>query len=375
MRVAIFTGTFKENKDGVARSLYELVRTLRVLGHEVGIWSPEITPTPDTGIKTYHLPSVPIPLYPDYRMTIYLKDIFHELDEFEPDIIQISTPDLIALKFLKYGKEKRIPVISIYHTDFPSYLSYYKLDMFEGTVWREMVRFYNKCDMVFTPTREMKKQLEEKGARNVSLWSRGIRVDKFNHRKRSLNLRRAWGAEGKKVILFSGRLVKYKDLDMVALVYEKFKDMNRNDVLFVLLGSGPMEGELKETMKDAIFPGYLHDEALYKAYASGDIFLFPSTTETFGNVVLEAMSSGLPSVVSDIGGCQEIIEDSSAGLVCKAKNVNSFYKACSALIENKALYETQRSKCIEWTQNRTWESINNDLIAMFETLIRKKKER
>ena len=96
MRVAIFTGTFVENKDGVARSLYELVNTLRSQGHEVGVWAPEFTPQNDPGLHLFEIPSIPIPLYPDYRMTIYLKNIFNELDEFKPDIIQISTPDLIA---------------------------------------------------------------------------------------------------------------------------------------------------------------------------------------------------------------------------------------------------------------------------------------
>jgi glycosyltransferase involved in cell wall biosynthesis len=306
-------------------------------------------------------------------MSIYLKDIFRELDEFGPDIIQISTPDLIALKFLKYGKEKKIPVISIYHTDFPSYLTYYKLDIFQGTVWREMVRFYNKCDMVFTPTREMKKQLEEKGAKNVSLWSRGIRTDKFDHRKRSDELRDRWRARGRKVILFSGRFVKYKDLDMVVEVYKRFKKDRRKDVLFVLLGSGPMEGDLKESMEGAVFPGYLHDEALFRAYASGDIFLFPSTTETFGNVVLEAMSSGLPCIVSDVGGCQEIIEESNGGLICRAKDVDSFYQACLRLINDTDLYNSFRERCIRWTQNRTWESINNALLDEFIRLIKEKK--
>jgi len=372
MKVAIFTGTFVENKDGVARSLYELVHTLRSKGHEVGIWAPEFTQQNDPGIHQYEIPSIPIPLYPEYRMTIYLKNIFKELDEFKPDIIQISTPDLIALKFLKYARDANIPIVSIYHTDFPSYLKYYKLQVFEGTVWREMVKFYNKCDIVFAPTREMMGLLKEKGAKRVELWSRGIRKDSFDPSKRSDLLRKKWGADKKMVILFSGRFVKYKDLDIVAEVYKSLMVERKDQLKFVLLGKGPMENELKERMPDALFPGYLTGEDLSRSYASGDIFIFPSTTETFGNVVQEAISSGLPAVVSDIGGCKEIVEDSKAGFVCEANNTDEFHDAILKLIDDKAEKNRLVENGLEWSRKRTWKSINGRLIDTFNELIEEK---
>jgi len=372
MRVAIFTGTYIENKDGVARSLYELVNTLRSEGHEVGIWTPEFTPSDDPGLSFFEIPSVPIPLYPDYRMTIYLKSIFKQLNTFKPDIIQISTPDLIALKFLKYANKAKIPIVSIYHTDFPSYLKYYKLQIFETAVWREMIRFYNKCDVVFTPTREMKEQLEGKGAHRVEVWSRGIRGDTFSPEKRSDKVREDWGASDKRVVLFSGRFVKYKDLDIVKEVYRKVSESDRHDIKFVLLGSGPMENELKKDMPDAIFPGYLTGEKLSSHYASGDIFLFPSTTETFGNVVQEAISSGLPAIVSDIGGCKEIVEDSKAGIICRAKDPDAFYVAVLRLADNKILYEELKDNGLTWSRNRTWDRINQSLIDIFKELIDEK---
>ncbi|MGA1872184.1 MAG: glycosyltransferase family 4 protein [Thermoplasmatota archaeon] len=369
MRIAIFTGTYIENKDGVARSLYELVRSLRASGHEVGIWTPEFTPSDDLGIRFFEIPSIPIPLYPEYRMTIYLKNIFKELDEFKPDIIQISTPDLIALKFLKYARDSGIPIISIYHTDFPSYLKYYKLQIFEGTVWREMVRFYNKCDIVFAPTLEMKEQLERKGAKRVELWSRGIRKDMFSPKKRSEEIRESWNAVDRTVVLFSGRFVKYKDLDVVKGIYLKTRKDKRDDMVFVLMGKGPMENELRKEMPDAVFPGYLEGEELSRSYASGDIFLFPSTTETFGNVVQEAIASGLPAIVSDIGGCKEIVESSESGFVCRAKDVKEFYLSIIRLIDDRKLYGSLRNKGLEWSKSRTWESINGSLIRMFEDLV------
>ncbi|MFO8051566.1 MAG: glycosyltransferase family 1 protein [Thermoplasmatota archaeon] len=372
MRVAIFTGTYVENKDGVSRSLYELVRILRQLKHTVGIWAPELTPQQDEGIRTFVLPSVPIPLYPDYKMTIYPKGLTKDLEEFNPDIIQISTPDPIALRFLKYAQIENIPIVSIYHTDFPSYLKYYNMDILEGRVWKEIVKFYNKCNVVFAPTNEMKKLLQSKGVKKVEIWSRGIRGDLFSPDKRSKELRRTWGAEGKKVIIYSGRFVKYKDLDTLIGVYDRIKRMRREDIRFVLLGSGPMEEELKERMKDAVFPGYLHGEELYNAYASGDIFLFPSSTETFGNVVQEAIASGLPSVVSNVGGCSEIVNESGAGIICMEKDVNDFTSAVLKLVDNASIRQKLIEKGTSWAEKRTWKYINMKMITFYEKLIEKR---
>ena len=246
--------------------------------------------------------------------------------------------------------------------------------LFKGTVWREIVKFYNKCDRVFTPTQEMKKQLEDKGARNVHLWSRGIRRDLFNPEKRSLELRKKWGAENKTIILFSGRFVKYKDLEIVKEVYQKMMKENRNDVLFVLLGSGPMEVELRKEMPRAVFPGYLHGNDLHEAYASGDIFLFPSTTETFGNVVMEALSSGVPAIVSDEGGCKEIVKLSSAGIVCGAKDVDAFYRACIKLLTDEPLRSKYKDNGIRWCSERSWDEVNTSLLKDFQYLIDMKRE-
>ena len=232
-----------------------------------------------------------------------------------------------------------------------------------------MVRFYNKCDIVFAPTLEMKEQLERKGAKRVELWSRGIRKDMFSPKKRSEEIRESWNAVDRTVVLFSGRFVKYKDLDVVKGIYLKTRKDKRDDMVFVLMGKGPMENELRKEMPDAVFPGYLEGEELSRSYASGDIFLFPSTTETFGNVVQEAIASGLPAIVSDIGGCKEIVESSESGFVCRAKDVKEFYLSIIRLIDDRKLYGSLRNKGLEWSKSRTWESINGSLIRMFEDLV------
>lgn len=371
MRVAIFTGTFVKNKDGVARSLYELVRSLRKRGHEVGIWTPEYTPMEDPGVTFFKIPSIPILFYPEYRMTIYFKNISKELRMFRPDIIEVSTQDFIALKFLKYGLRSGIPVVTVFHTDLPSYMKFYHIDLFERWAWWIIIRNYNKCHMVYAPTMEVKKLLHDKGAKKVNIWSRGIRVEDFSPEKRSEKVREQWGANGKNVVLYSGRFVKYKNIEMVKAVYNRIQENGRRDVLFVLMGKGPLEYSMKTDMKDAVFPGYLSGEDLTSSYASADIFLFPSTTETFGNVVLEAISSGLPAIVSDRGGCKETVQDSGCGIVCKAKSEEGFYEAVIRLLDDTELRDTFRENGKSWSETRTWDRINNGMIDELEEIAKK----
>jgi glycosyltransferase involved in cell wall biosynthesis len=211
------------------------------------------------------------------------------------------------------------------------------------------------------PTTEIKNKLWDKGIKNTKLWPRGVYPEKFNIQYRSQTLRKQWGAQNKKVILFSGRFVWYKGLDSFIEVYNLFKKKGPKDVVFVLAGSGPIFRVLKKQMPDAHFPGYLSGKELSRVYASSDLFLFPSATETFGNVVLEALSSGLPSVVSDRGGCKEIINKSGAGLVAKTNDPVDFYNKCVQILKEKVFYEELRKNALEYAKSQTWDA-NNSLV-------------
>ncbi|MFC2141003.1 glycosyltransferase, partial [Acidobacteriota bacterium] len=174
--------------------------------------------------------------------------------------------------------------------------------------------------------------------------------------------------------LYSGRFVKYKDLETFIEVYNLFKEHGPGDVLFVLAGDGPTRDELVRRMPDAHFPGYLEGEELSRVYASSDILLFPSTTETFGNVVLEALASGLPAVVSDIGGCKEVVGKSLAGLVAKANDPLDFYQKCKQLVEDETLYKEMQQKGLKFAKRRSWKTINNRVIDQYLDLLRSKEK-
>ncbi len=370
MRVAIYAGMFKQNHDGSAKTLYELTHSLLKRDAEVGIWGFSITPQEKNGLSLYNIVSVPLPLYPDYRITLPSPKIKRQLKKFKPDVIHITVPDFAGISFMRYARKRGIPILTSFHTDFPAYFKSYHIGIFYKPAWKFLKWFYNKSLVTLAPTEEVIEKLKEKGIQNTKLWSRGIHLHKFGVTFRSETLRSDWGAQNKKVILYSGRFVWYKDLATFIGVYRLFKALDSRDVVFVLVGDGPIRDELVKQMPDAVFPGYLEGEELARVYASADIFLFPSTTETFGNVVLEALASGLPGVVSDVGGCKEIIKKSGAGLVAGARTPRDFYEKCRQLVEDESMYREMQQKGLNYVKKRSWDSINRQVIDEYERIIR-----
>ncbi|UCH93565.1 MAG: glycosyltransferase family 1 protein [Candidatus Aminicenantes bacterium] len=374
MKVAIYAGMFKENHDGAVKTLYELVDSLLQKEIELGVWGFSITPQQRKGLTLYNIASIPLPLYKDYRITLPNHKLKKQLKKFNPDVMHITVPDLVGMSLMRFARKKGIPVLTSYHTDFPSYLKSYGLGFFYNPSWKYFKWFYNKSRVTLAPTEEIIDKLKSKGIKHTKLWSRGIHLDRYSMAFRSQSLRSKWKARGKMVILYSGRFVWYKDLETFIEVYHLFKTRGPRDVVFVLAGDGPIREELVKRMPDAIFPGYLEGEELSRVYASSDILLFPSTTETFGNVVLEAMASGLPAVVSDVGGCKEIVRRSGAGLVAKAGDPGDFYRKCQQLVKDQNLYKGMQQKGLRFAQTRSWQTINNRVIDEYRYLIRSKEK-
>lgn len=376
MRVALYAGMFKQNHDGSVKTLFELVDSLLQKDNmEVGVWGFSMTPQERKGLSLYHILSIPLPLYPDYRITIPNPKLKKQLKKFNPDVIHITVPDLVGMYLIRYANKRGIPVLTSFHTDFPAYLKSYHLGFLYKTAWKFLKWFYNKTALTLAPTKEIIVKLKSKGIKHVNLWSRGIHLHRYSTAFYSEALRSSWKASNKKVILYCGRFVWYKDLETFIEVYDLFKTHGPDNVVFVLAGDGPIRDELEQRMPDAFFPGYLQGEDLSKVYASSDIFLFPSTTETFGNVVLEALASGLPVVVSNVGGCKEIARKSRAGLVARAENPQDFYQKCKHLVENQASYNKMKEKAVQYVINHSWETINNQVIEEYRYMILKNKQK
>ncbi|MCF2139296.1 MAG: glycosyltransferase family 1 protein [Candidatus Lokiarchaeota archaeon] len=369
MHIALYTGMFKRNKDGVARCLHKLVRTFANHGHHVFIASPVLSYIDHPNLSFYKIKSKPLFFYPDYHISLFDFKYIQSILEYKPDIIQISTPDLIGLMLFFFARRYRIPVVFIHHSDIVRVFNYFGLGFLHYIINSILPLIYNKAIITFCPTNFYKRELHQLGVKRVGIWSRGVDHTIFNSDHRDKKLRKKWGAPEKKIILYAGRLVWNKRLDILIKVYQKFQKQNKIDTQFVLVGEGPILSTLVKKMPTAIFTGFLEGEELGTAIASGDLFLFPSDTDTFGQVVQEALSCGLPAIVSNVGGCQEIVHSSRAGMVISNNDVNAYYQACYKTLNDSQLYKKMRQNGIEFTRHRNWDSINLDLLKKYEKIV------
>jgi glycosyltransferase involved in cell wall biosynthesis len=368
LRVGIYAGLFVRDYDGATRTLFELVASLRREGAEVGVWTFSSRPDKLAGVTVFKVPAIPFSFYPDYKFALPSPEIFAQLSEFKPDIIHLSVPDAVGLAMEAYARLRRIPVAVSYHTDFLSYLDERNI-WYLSRPWRPILRrFYREADSLLVPSEHSAAALAKLGVPGAVVWGRGLTPGRFSPAYRRPELRKAWGAGKRKVILYSGQFAWFKDLEVFIDVYERFEKHGPVRPQFVLLGRGPLEAKLRKNMPKAVFPGYLGGEELSAAYASADLLLYPSTTETFGNAVQEAIASGLPAVVSDRGGCREIVLNTGGGLVARAKDPGSFTRACVKLLGDPAFYRKVRERGLSGIWGRDWETVNRVVIEEYARL-------
>jgi glycosyltransferase involved in cell wall biosynthesis len=299
---------------------------------------------------------MPLPGRSEYRFSTgfprYLQD---DVLQFNPDIFHIATPDLLGIRAMKFAQKHDIPVVSSYHTHFSSYLDYYHLGALEGWLWNYLRGFYSQCEQVYVPSESMADVLRQHGIDdNLYLWERGVDTSLFNPKRRSMAWRRELGiGDDEVVVSFISRLVWEKGLDVFADVLAEMKGRgvpHRS----LIVGDGPARAELEERLPDSLFLGHLKGEALATAYASSDVFFFPSETETFGNVTLEAMASGLPAVCANATGSRSLIEDGVTGFLAEPRNTDAFLEPVARLVldseirRNMGRLALKRAKGFDW---------------------------
>jgi glycosyltransferase involved in cell wall biosynthesis len=274
----------------------------------------------------------------------------------------ISTPGPVGLTGLLAAKMLNLRTAGIYHTDFPEYIRILTEDKFlESLGWRYMRWVYGQQDTVYVNSEQYRRSWVDRGIEpeKLKLLPRGLDTELFSPTRRDpkfwyrFDKHAANGSDGAVRLLYVGRVSKEKDLDVLATAYRQLRDENVRVQLFVV-GHGPYASALAETLPDAVFTGYLAGEDLATAYASADIFAFPSTTDTFGNVIIEAQASGLPVVVSDLGGPKELVETGVDGFVTKALDADDFARALRRLAEDGKLRSEMAVRSREKVTNRSW---------------------
>lgn len=372
-KVLILSGTFREKADGVARTLFRLSATLAKERIEHHVFAPMVDPAPPENLPyltVHRVRSAPIPLYPEYRISLPGPYLEKQWDAIAPNIVHIATPDLLGWWGLRYALKRRLPVIAAYHTNFPSYLQYYRLGILEPLCWRYLRWFYDRCALLLSPTEEMSRELRAHAIGSgdkLRLWGRGIEAPLFNASRRSRELRRVWGGDEQFYVAFLGRLVWYKEVGIVREVFKRLQSYDKR-LRFVFIGDGPARRELEQTMPGAIFLGHVEKQRVGEALASCDALLFPSKTETYGQAVMESMACGVPPIVSDRGGPCEIVRDAQAGIVVPAGDVAGFTQAVQKLFAEKKLHLQARQQGLAFTANRDWHQVNEIVVRAYREL-------
>ena len=365
MKIAYFIGTLNK-KDGVARVLLALIREAQKRGIDSQVvtgWAedPKISPVPVIQVS-----SIIFPLYKEYRLSKPgIRGFSKKLDEFKPDIIHIHSPDTIGWAALKYAKKRYIPILATYHTDFGRYLDYYHLSFLRPVVRSILKRLYRQMRFVTAPSQVISDELIKLGIANVRTIPWGVEFAKFDASFRSPEWRdKILKGESKTILLCVCRLTWEKDLRTLAQTFDLLKK-SHHDFTMVIAGDGPARQKLESLMPGAIFLGHLEGLEFSKAYASSDIFVFPSTTETFGNVTIEAMASGLVPVVADAGGSKSLVKNGETGFLARPKDPQDTFEKVNRLLDDPQLRARMKIAGLDFVKNFSWEKVFDSLLQIY----------
>ena len=262
-------------------------------------------------------------------------------------------------------------MVASYHTHFSSYLKYYHLEMLEGLLWKYLQWFYSQCRHVYVPSPSIADDLRSHGITDgLRLWRRGVDTSRFSPDKRSMAWRREHGIEDDEVVIsFVSRLVWEKGLDVYADVIERLEAQgipHRS----MIVGDGPARDELEGRLSRTIFTGHLSGDDLTRAYASSDVFLFPSDTETFGNVTLEAMASGVPTVCADATGSSALVEDGTTGFLAPAGDISAFFNAVQYLLSQPDRRAQMGHAARESACRYDWDTVLGHMDRYYDEILR-----
>ena len=382
-RVALFADVLRENLDGVTHTLYNIIERVPKDRFEFLC----ITPLPPTEKVKFPFPVIvcrfiQMPLYGEYPLGLpyFDRNLEEALEKFKPDIVHFTTPSFLGRYARNYAKRNNIPVVSTYHTHFPMYVSYYFKYLpflnFLGRIVPYILRYYyNACNMVYVPTAPVLEDLARCGIERgrMTIWGRGIDMKQFNARKRDDRYIDGLCGTGTVRVLFVSRIFWIKEISIIVKIYRRMNKTHPH-VKFVITGDGPQFKWMKKRMPDAVFTGKLINSDLARIYASCDLFLFPSITETFGNVVLEALASGLPVIAAAKGGPAGIVQEGKTGYLIEPKNIDAFCEKLGLLADNARLRKRMSDSAQKYARSQKWDILCRDMYRSYEKLIIENRE-
>jgi glycosyltransferase involved in cell wall biosynthesis len=356
LRLALFSGNYNYTRDGANNALNRLVAHLIEAGAQVRVFSPTTdTPAFEPAGELVSVRSAPIPGRAEYRIALPSpRRLFREVADFAPTAVHLSAPDLLGWQAKRIARRLGVPIVNSMHTRFETYLAYYGLGWLRPVVERSLANFYRGCDRVLTPNEPMAQLLREKCPEvEQRIWPRGVDGAQFSPRRRSEEWRRSVGLQpGETAVLFLGRLVQEKGLDVFAETLDRLG--GAAGVRPLIVGKGPAGPWLRRRLPNAIFTGYLAGDELGRAVASADILFNPSLTETFGQVTLESMSAGLPVVCPAAPSTRALVRSGREALLAPTGDPADYAEALRTLAADPALRARMGEAARRTSERYSW---------------------
>ncbi|MFY8082083.1 MAG: glycosyltransferase family 4 protein [Limnohabitans sp.] len=375
LRIAVVTETWPPEVNGVAMTLAKLVQGLSHRNHDVQLIRPRQTktdsPMSDSSLEEVLMRGMPIPRYPELKLGLPSKKTLVKTWTLRrPDVVHIATEGPLGWSALQAAKVLKLPVTSDFRTNFQSYSKHYGVGWLRKPIVAYLRKFHNATACTMVPTRELMRTLSQNGFANLKVVSRGVDTKLFNISKRDTSLRSSWGAtDDTKVLISVGRMAPEKNLDQVLKTYEALKVTGQAFKL-VMVGDGPLKEQFQKRYPEIIFPGMLSQSNLAAYYASSDLFIFPSQTETFGNVTLEALASGIPVLAFDCAAARDWVQTGVNGWLVAENNPEGFAAQAVTIFNSKDLLDQITQSTRQQVVHLDWDQIAEQVESVFWDAIR-----
>ena len=375
LRIAVVTETWPPEVNGVAMTLAKLVQGLSHRNHDVQLIRPRQTktdsPMSDSSLEEVLMRGMPIPRYPELKLGLPSKKTLVKTWTLRrPDVVHIATEGPLGWSALQAAKVLKLPVTSDFRTNFQSYSKHYGVGWLRKPIVAYLRKFHNATACTMVPTRELMRTLSQNGFANLKVVSRGVDTKLFNISKRDTSLRSSWGAtDDTKVLISVGRMAPEKNLDQVLKTYEALKVTGQAFKL-VMVGDGPLKDQFQKRYPEIIFPGMLTQSNLAAYYASSDLFIFPSQTETFGNVTLEALASGIPVLAFDCAAARDWVQTGVNGWLVAENNPEGFAAQAVTIFNSKDLLDQITKSTRQQVVHLDWDQIAEQVESVFWDAIR-----
>jgi phosphatidylinositol alpha 1,6-mannosyltransferase len=364
LRLALFSDTWAPQVNGVSRTLERLRDAVVARGGTVHVFTGD-DPRAVHAEGVSRSSSVPFWAYPQLQLAWPDRGVVaRTLRAFQPTLVHVATEFGVGLAGRSVSRSLGVPMVTSYHTSFASYAQYYRLGLLARPGWRYLRWFHRAGARTFCPTQAIVREVEAQGFTNCAVWSRGVDVQRFSPQHRDASLRETMGVDDDVLVVgYVGRLAAEKGLGTALDAMHIAAQARPGRVAFMVVGDGPFESQMHaRTPEPRWLPGALHGPSLSAAYASADVFLFPSTTDTFGNVLLEAMASGLPIIGADVGPTRELVGDSRGWLV-ERDRADALAAAIIACVDDPASRRERAARAREFAERSTWDRVWDGLIA------------